>query len=681
MKMRKVIAMALAMVINLGMINMVNASDSKEFKFNFTSGKVTDAKTPKSANKRPRKYDESIGYGFVDTTTAMPTRQVNPDMIQIDSNGFYIKEDGVARFSCRNEKGESVTYDKSTTHNFGGMVFRIKTGVGKFHIEVETGDGDKNAIIAVNAMQTSKIESTKYWDAAQEVPNRHMPSWDGNVWSFDYANGLDFIDIEIEPKEVGKPVYLKSISIKPIADNVKDDRTVYLLGDSLLKSYLNEEAPMTGWAQVFDRLFTDDIKIVNYAMGGRSAKSMYQEGRLNDVILTAAKGDFILIQSGHNDEKSGSDADSTARYGVGSTEAMYKKYLEDNYINAIRAAGLIPIFVTPATRLSIKDGQYIDSFTKDDMQFTKVMRQVASENNVPLVDLNADGIKYLNQIGVEAAEAIVMSIEAGETPATTSAGSYANGHPQNKVDKTHMKEALAKQYARIVAEDIIKLGENYDYLLPIIKAMHKDVQAGEWDKVYTEVCKDVVGENAYYRNQIEKMVQIGAMAKDSQGNFRPKEDMNIDEYIMAINKIYSINVENIYGEGALTREVMACINYDAYSLRFSEKPDYMTELNGDNITPDDPEYYNSISEEAQYYPLIGYGNIKDKESIDAKYSDKVEKAYNLGLFRSEEGIERGKMINGDKLLPKAVVSREKASKSLYFMYILGSDITKINSVV
>ena len=58
------------------------------------------------------------------------------------------------------------------------------------------------------------------------------------------------------------------------------------------------------------------------------------------------------------------------------------------------------------------------------------MRETAKDNNVPLVDLNEDSVNYLNELGVKGATAVVMSIEAGETPAKSNSGSYANGHPQ-----------------------------------------------------------------------------------------------------------------------------------------------------------------------------------------------------------------------------------------------------------
>ena len=98
-----------------------------------------------------------------------------------------------------------------------------------------------------------------------------------------------------------------------------------------------------------------------------------------------------------------------------------------------------------------------------------------------------------------------------------------------------------------------------------------------------------------------------------------------------------------------------------------------------NITPDDPNYDpNLVGEEAQYYPLVGFGAITDKAEIDESLYTQVEEAYELGLIRSEEGIARGKMINGYALQPKTEVTREKAAKSLYFMYVLAQDINTEN---
>ncbi len=696
---QKITAIALAFVMCTGLICTVNANENTgEMYFNFTKESKEGAIDVGTINGKAPLYNRDRGWGFVSETTAMPARKVDVNRIEVKKGGYKVVENSVAKFNITDKDGKLLDYTKATDYNYGGMVFRVNVPRGGYNIQVETARGKDDALVSVSATQTSRIENTKQWDAAGLVKNKHLAKWNGNVWSFDYCTGRSFIDIEVEPKSAGNPVVLKSIKITPIPVREQEDKpTVYLLGDSTLKSYLFEEAPMSGWGQVFDRLFdTSKINIVNYSMGGRSLKTMYQEGRLNDVLMTGHKGDFVLVQSGHNDEKNGKDkgvvSDPTARFGTGSTEEMYRNYLEYCYLSAIEVRGMIPILVTPMTRAETgvtKWHIYSDSFVSKDKHFTKVMRDTAKDNNVPLVDLNEDSVNYLNELGVQGTTAVVMSIEAGETPAKSNSGSYANGHPQLKIDGTHMKEALTKQYARFIVTDLAKLEKDYSYLKPLTDAYTSDVKdaiaTGNWDKVYPEVAKDcLTGDNAYYRNQIEKMLQLGVMSKDSDGNFNPENIMTVKEYISALTKIYKIDESAFknYTDGNLTREVMAAINLDAYNMKFKSKPKYMTDYNGNNITPDDPNYDpNLVGTEAQYYPLVGYNAIKDRMSISLKFADKVKEAYNLGLIRSEVGIERGKVQNGYYIEPQKEVTRAKAAKSLYFMYVLGSDIHTENDII
>ena len=696
---QKITAIALAFVMCTGLICTVNANENTgEMYFNFTKESKEGAIDVGTINGKAPLYNRDRGWGFVSETTAMPARKVDVNGIEVKKEGYKVVENSVAKFNITDKDGKLLDYTKATDYNYGGMVFRVNVPRGGYNIQVETARGKDDALVSVSATQTSRIENTKQWDAAGLVKNKHLAKWNGNVWSFDYCTGRSFIDIEVEPKSAGNPVVLKSIKITPIPVREQEDKpTVYLLGDSTLKSYLFEEAPMSGWGQVFDRLFdTSKINIVNYSMGGRSLKTMYQEGRLNDVLMTGHKGDFVLVQSGHNDEKNGKDkgvvSDPTARFGTGSTEEMYRNYLEYCYLSAIEVRGMIPILVTPMTRAETgvtKWHIYSDSFVSKDKHFTKVMRDTAKDNNVPLVDLNEDSVNYLNELGVQGTTAVVMSIEAGETPAKSNSGSYANGHPQLKIDGTHMKEALTKQYARFIVTDLAKLEKDYSYLKPLTDAYTSDVKdaiaTGNWDKVYPEVAKDcLTGDNAYYRNQIEKMLQLGVMSKDSDGNFNPGNIMTVKEYISALTKIYKIDESAFknYTDGNLTREVMAAINLDAYNMKFKSKPKYMTDYNGNNITPDDPNYDpNLVGTEAQYYPLVGYNAIKDRMSISLKFADKVKEAYNLGLIRSEVGIERGKVQNGYYIEPQKEVTRAKAAKSLYFMYVLGSDIHTENDII
>jgi hypothetical protein len=172
------------------------------------------------------------------------------------------------------------------------------------------------------------------------------------------------------------------------------------------------------------------------------------------------------------------------------------------------------------------------------------------------------------------------------------------------------------------------------------------------------------------------------MQKDENGNFNPNKAITVSEYINSIAELYNVDKSKLnYSDATLTREIMAAINYDVYSLKYSSKPVYMTDFNGTSVTPDDPNYDpNLVSEEAQYYPLRGYDSVKDKDEVDTKLADKVKAAYALGLIRCDIGVERGKMENGDKLMPKQYVTKALAAKSLYFMYVLGADSELYNDM-
>lgn len=676
--------------------------------FNFEKKDISNAINIDMVDGKAPLYDEEKGYGFVSESNAMPPRKVNVNKIKQSEKGFTIMENDASKFKLVDENGNEIALSKSTTHNFGGMIFRVKAPAGGYKIEVETTAGSSGTIMAVSGMQATRIENQGAWDAAGLVPIQNYAKWNGTKWSYNYANGMDYIDIEIEPKKANTIVGVKNIKITPIEAEERHDGeklTIFTVGDSTVKTYTYNEAPMCGWGQVFDDLFdSDEVNVINYSMGGRSLKQMYTEGRLNDILMTGKKGDFVFIQSGHNDERKGTKIGTAdgenARFGGGSTEEMYEKFLTDIYIPACRARGIIPVLVTPMSRVNTKtqEGEeFTDSFTE--RKFPDVMRKVVKEENVTFVDLNKKSLEYYNELGPTALYNIVMSLEAGETPGKTNSGSYANGHPDNKIDGTHFKEALAKQFARMIVEEIYDDSQNGDkdaeeifsYLNSNVK---KALVTDDWSKVYPEICKDTItGEGSYYRNQIEKLVKLGYMKQDSEGNFNPDDTMTTDDFIKTVGEIWNIDVAEIResykdnSDSALTREVMAAILYDAYMLRFGKadnayvKPEYMTDYNGTTVTPDDPNYDpNLVGQEAQYYPLVGYGALTDTDKIDAKYADKVKEAYNLGLVRSEEGIERGVMKDGTVFEPKTVVSRAKAAKTLYFIYVLGEPILAENNV-
>lgn len=658
-------------------------------------------------------YSSETGYGFVSENSAMPSRKLGVDSITMESTGAKIVEDG------------SGTYLNSiaANYNYGGLVFRTdlaETGAYKMIVRLDNCTSS-DVTVAPNGMQASELTSNSAWDSSGLVPKQNYATWtDDKTWEFTFVAGQKFLEIEVEPKAMptsSKPVTvgISSISIEKVANKTKaagEKPTVFVLGDSTEKTYTFEEASMSGWGQIINKMFDlDKVNVINYSMGGRSMRACYTENRFNDLLLTAKEGDFLLLHSAHNDETK----DSTSRFGRGSTNELYPKWLNDIYIPAMLSRGVHPILVTSMPRTG--DGKYSENdskpngFNPDSPGF---MRDAAKANDkVECVELYANAKKYIDTMGPDRILNIYMSIEAGETPGKTNSGSYANGHPGNKTDGTHYKEAASKVWCQLIAQDIYKqanessASDTIKELSSYLKDTVKEASASDdWSKVFPERANDVSEKDStgyYYRNQIEKLIQLGVMEKDASGNFYAEKAMTPEEFISALCSLWGLDLtdEAVKAEFAnyqtsnsstsvgLTREVMASIILKAYALRFGfdkdgnyNKPDYMTKYNGSTISPDDPEYDpNLTGAAAQYYPLVGWGNLTDKDDISLEYADDMYKVYTLGLMRSEKDIARGKMKNGTEIEPKVTVTRAKAAKELWFLWVLGQNNVKAENQI
>lgn len=74
--------------------------------------------------------------------------------------------------------------------------------------------------------------------------------------------------------------------------------TLWIAGDSTVKS----NAPMRGWGQDLGTFFDPaKINVVNRAIGGRSSRTFFTEGRWKEILNAMKPGDFVIIQFGHND--------------------------------------------------------------------------------------------------------------------------------------------------------------------------------------------------------------------------------------------------------------------------------------------------------------------------------------------------------------------------------------------
>ncbi len=108
---------------------------------------------------------------------------------------------------------------------------------------------------------------------------------------------LSFVSVSSQVKDDARPVVDDS---RTTPAQVRDPKlpTLWIVGDSTL----NSNAPLRGWGQELAQFFDlSKINVVNRAIGGRSSRTFQYEGRWDKLLSELKKGDFVILQFGHND--------------------------------------------------------------------------------------------------------------------------------------------------------------------------------------------------------------------------------------------------------------------------------------------------------------------------------------------------------------------------------------------
>jgi lysophospholipase L1-like esterase len=190
-------------------------------------------------------------------------------------------------------------------------------------------------------------------------------------------------------------------------NRVDDVPTIYLLGDSTVCDQPLE--PYNSWGQMLPRFFKPGVAIANNAESGESLRSSLSAHRLDKVLSTMKVGDYLIIQYGHNDEK-----EKGAGIGAFTT---YKADLKTFVVEA-RKRGGIPVLVTPVQRRTFDEAGKITNSHGD---YPEAVRQVAREENVPLIDLNAMSKLFYEAMGPEKSK---LAFKDGDGTHHNNYGSY-----------------------------------------------------------------------------------------------------------------------------------------------------------------------------------------------------------------------------------------------------------------
>ncbi|KAH6655070.1 SGNH hydrolase-type esterase domain-containing protein [Truncatella angustata] len=84
--------------------------------------------------------------------------------------------------------------------------------------------------------------------------------------------------------------------------------TLYLCGDSTMAKNGANDGDTDGWGQYINKYVS--ITTVNNAIGGRSARSYWDEGRFASTAASVTSGDIVVIEFGHNDGGSPESSDN-----------------------------------------------------------------------------------------------------------------------------------------------------------------------------------------------------------------------------------------------------------------------------------------------------------------------------------------------------------------------------------
>ena len=218
---------------------------------------------------------------------------------------------------------------------------------------------------------------------------------------------------------------------------------IHTIGDSTMADYDQADPVkkgMYGWGQVFGDYFSNGMTVKNWGDRGESARSFYRKF-WPKVRTEIKKGDYVLIQFGHNDQKS-------------VTTDVYREYLS-RFICETRELGATPILVTSICR-KLFEGTKISRLGRIDngkahgvdendhtYDYPHHMKKVADSLKVQCLDLTTACKEYMESWGPEGCK---QFFPAGGSTHTNELGARVNAQ---LVAQLMYKANILKKYINI----------------------------------------------------------------------------------------------------------------------------------------------------------------------------------------------------------------------------------------
>lgn len=230
-------------------------------------------------------------------------------------------------------------------------------------------------------------------------------------------------------------LFIGLIMLAAFALPPKKKITVWLIGDSTMANKDVRTYPEHGWGMPFVYFFDSTVTVDNRAQNGRSTRTFMEENRWAPVVAAMQQDDYVFVQFGHNDE-----VETKKSY---TTKEQFKANLV-KYVTDTRSKKANPVLLTPVARRLFDSTGHIAG-THD--VYAQIVRDVAKEQNVPLIDLDKEAQALYQQWGVDKSKLLFNHLAPGEHP----------NYPKGKEDNTHFNELGARMIAQIVLKNIRSL--------------------------------------------------------------------------------------------------------------------------------------------------------------------------------------------------------------------------------
>ncbi|MDE6341848.1 MAG: right-handed parallel beta-helix repeat-containing protein [Muribaculaceae bacterium] len=249
------------------------------------------------------------------------------------------------------------------------------------------------------------------------------------------------------------------LPVRAFAQEKTDTVTIWMAGDSTMANKpTDNENQERGWGQMLPLMLQGPVKVCNHALNGRSSKSFIDEGRWDAMMAGVKKGDYVVIQFGHNDEKIKNPDRYTA---PGSTfDATLTRMVKE-----VKKKGATPVLMNSIVRRNFPSDKVDNTKDVSDHEagpskvdpehegstlvdthgaYLKSPRDVAAKQKITFIDFNRATHDLVQYLGTEKSRALYMWIPAGKYKFC----------PKGKIDNTHLNIYGATVLARIAADSL-----------------------------------------------------------------------------------------------------------------------------------------------------------------------------------------------------------------------------------